>query len=390
MKKFGMIIAISQEIEGVLHAFGEVEKICEKPFETFKVLRKNAEIYVALSGAGEIASSSATQYLICSYGVCAVLNFGFVGALDKNLVCKQVVACEAAVHYEYDVSGLEKKKRGHYYENDEPYFYFDKNLLAVVKKDFPEIATVKLASGDKFICDSNIKNGLIKDFGAQICDMEGAGIVITALRNGVPAMSIKVISDNADEKSPVSFSEIAAAGTRDCAKIIVDLVYKLSEREKEKFSILQSNIENSKQHFETIASFKIDHDEHPEGIYLSHVDNGIYTYDIRFKKPNRNDFLSTASAHSIEHLFATVIRNDESVKDKVVYFGPMGCRTGFYLLLSEVKEKEAEEIIVKCFKKCLEMDEVPGSKRKECGNYLDHDIVAAKKDIKEFLNSVKK
>ena len=105
---------------------------------------------------------------------------------------------------------------------------------------------------------------------------------------------------------------------------------------------------------------------------------------------SRNDFLSTASAHSIEHLFATVIRNDESVKDKVVYFGPMGCRTGFYLLLSEVKEKEAEEIIVKCFKKCLEMDEVPGSKRKECGNYLDHDIVAAKKDIKEFLNSVKK
>ena len=74
---------------------------------------------------------------------------------------------------------------------------------------------------------------------------------------------------------------------------------------------------------ETIKSFLINHDAHPEGVYLSHAEHNIYTYDLRFKKPNAGDFLTTAAAHTVEHLSATVIRNS-AVKDKVVYFGPMG------------------------------------------------------------------
>lgn len=138
---------------------------------------------------------------------------------------------------------------------------------------------------------------------------------------------------------------------------------------------------------ETIKSFKINHDAHPEGIYLSHEENNVYTYDLRFKKPNTGDFLSTASAHSIEHMFATVIRNGP-IKDKVVYFGPMGCRTGFYLLLFDTKIEEASAVIKDCMAKSIALDEVPGSQRQECGNYLDHDIVAAKRDMAEFLQKL--
>ncbi|MDY3095156.1 MAG: S-ribosylhomocysteine lyase, partial [Eubacteriales bacterium] len=93
---------------------------------------------------------------------------------------------------------------------------------------------------------------------------------------------------------------------------------------------------------ETIKSFLINHDAHPEGVYLSHAEHNIYTYDLRFKKPNAGDFLTTAAAHTVEHLFATVIRNS-AVKDKVVYFGPMGCRTGFYLLMRSQNHERALE-----------------------------------------------
>ena len=135
---------------------------------------------------------------------------------------------------------------------------------------------------------------------------------------------------------------------------------------------------------ETIKSFLINHDAHPEGVYLSHEEHNIYTYDLRFKKPNAGDFLTTAAAHTVEHLFATVIRNS-AVKDKVVYFGPMGCRTGFYLLMLDTTLDEVKPIVKECFEKCLEMAEIPGSKRQECGNYLDHDLEGAKEEFRAFL-----
>lgn len=135
---------------------------------------------------------------------------------------------------------------------------------------------------------------------------------------------------------------------------------------------------------EKIKSFTIDHDNHGVGFYLSGESHGIYTYDLRFKKPNGGDYLSTASAHTIEHMFATVIRNGE-IKDKVVYFGPMGCRTGFYLLLTDVTYDDAMVNTIKCMKECLTLNEVPGSEKSECGNYLDHSLNGAKQEISAYL-----
>lgn len=136
---------------------------------------------------------------------------------------------------------------------------------------------------------------------------------------------------------------------------------------------------------EKINSFKLNHDTHKEGIYLSSEKNGIYTYDIRFKKPNCDDYISNPALHSIEHMFATVIRNGK-FKDNTVYFGPMGCRTGFYLLLKDIPYEQAVSEIISCFNKCLALDCVPGSKRQECGNYKEHSLEEAKKEIKEFLS----
>ena len=135
---------------------------------------------------------------------------------------------------------------------------------------------------------------------------------------------------------------------------------------------------------EKIDSFKIDHDCHPVGFYLSKQMGDIYTYDLRMKTPNGGDYLAVPALHSIEHLVATAIRNGRE-KDKVVYFGPMGCRTGCYLLLKGIPYDEAKKLLIETLKVCLEFTEVPGAKRAECGNYLEHDLEGAKREICSYL-----
>ena len=138
---------------------------------------------------------------------------------------------------------------------------------------------------------------------------------------------------------------------------------------------------------EKIDSFKIDHDRHPVGFYLSKQMGDIYTYDLRMKTPNGGDYLAVPALHSIEHLVATAIRNGRE-KDKVVYFGPMGCRTGCYLLLKGIPYDEAKKLLIETLKICLDFDEVPGAKREECGNYLEHDLAGAKREIEAYLRAL--
>lgn len=136
---------------------------------------------------------------------------------------------------------------------------------------------------------------------------------------------------------------------------------------------------------ERITSFTIDHNVLKKGFYLSRVDRNVFTYDLRFKEPNKGDYLHTAVMHTIEHLFATVVRNSEH-KDKVAYFGPMGCRTGFYLLLFDTDKDEALKLTKECVAKCLELDTIPGSKKIECGNYRSHNLAGAKKELSAYLD----
>ena len=128
-----------------------------------------------------------------------------------------------------------------------------------------------------------------------------------------------------------------------------------------------------------IASFTVNHDTLERGMYISRIDGDVVTYDIRMKKPNAGDYLNMSAAHTIEHLFATYARNSRFSKD-VLYVGPMGCRTGFYLLLRDsVKYQDAIALAQESMKFIKEYEgEIPGNTRQECGNYLDHDLQGAK------------
>lgn len=138
-----------------------------------------------------------------------------------------------------------------------------------------------------------------------------------------------------------------------------------------------------------IASFSVNHDKLEKGMYVSRIDGDVVTYDIRMKKPNSDDFLSTGAMHTFEHLFATYARNTE-FQDNIVYVGPMGCRTGFYFL---VRDKITHEQALNIVKESLEFvknfeGQIPGSTKIECGNYLDHDLKGARKiaiDMKGVL-----
>ena len=141
---------------------------------------------------------------------------------------------------------------------------------------------------------------------------------------------------------------------------------------------------------ERIASFCVDHTKLDRGMYLSRQDGDVLTWDIRMKKPNQGDYLTTGAAHTLEHLFATYARNT-ALADSVIYIGPMGCRTGFYFLVRDTVSHEAALNLVKeSFAFVRDFDgEIPGSRREECGNYLEHDLPGAKAAAEDMLEVLK-
>ena len=134
---------------------------------------------------------------------------------------------------------------------------------------------------------------------------------------------------------------------------------------------------------EKITSFTIDHIKLQPGLYVSRKDKvgseTVTTFDLRLTSPNEEPVLNTAEAHTIEHLAATYLRNEPNWKEKVLYFGPMGCRTGFYLLLTgDHDSSQALPLVLDCFRFIRDYrGEVPGASAKDCGNYLDMNLPMA-------------
>ena len=145
---------------------------------------------------------------------------------------------------------------------------------------------------------------------------------------------------------------------------------------------------------EKIASFTIDHIKLQPGIYASRKDfvgrEVITTFDLRMTSPNEEPVMNTAEVHTIEHLGATFLRNHKDFSDKVIYFGPMGCRTGFYLLLAgDYESKDIVPLITEMFIFIRDFhDEVPGASAKDCGNYLDMNLNMANWLADKYLNNV--
>ncbi len=143
-------------------------------------------------------------------------------------------------------------------------------------------------------------------------------------------------------------------------------------------------MENAKN-VRRIASFSVDHDLISEGIYVSRIDGDVTTYDMRTRKPNGGDYMDNITMHSLEHMFATYVRNSDIGGD-VIYFGPMGCRTGFYLLVRNADNTVVLDTVKTVLTKIVnEATEMFGATRKECGNYQELSLTAAKTEAARYL-----
>lgn len=145
------------------------------------------------------------------------------------------------------------------------------------------------------------------------------------------------------------------------------------------------------QNMELIQSFSVDHTRIVPGLFTSRVDHlGKYTvttYDIRLRRPNTEPAIDVAAMHSLEHIIATFLRNDPDWKDEVIYWGPMGCLTGFYLILKGSRTpRELSRLMFRAFRYVDEVQEVPGAAPVNCGNYLMHNLAMAKWYAEEFAD----
>ena len=138
-----------------------------------------------------------------------------------------------------------------------------------------------------------------------------------------------------------------------------------------------------------IASFSVDHDVIGEGIYVSRIDGDVTTYDLRTRRPNMGEYMDNLTMHSVEHMFATFVRSSE-ISDRVIYFGPMGCQTGFYLLVRDADNREVLSVVKSVLDRIVKHGgEMFGATRKECGNYKNLDLKAAKDECERYLAVLK-
>ncbi|MDE6302457.1 MAG: 5'-methylthioadenosine/S-adenosylhomocysteine nucleosidase [Clostridia bacterium] len=212
--RIGIITAMASEMKPIYKKLGTV--VAESVIHGVRVSQiKLGEhtLYLATGGVGEICAAMTVQMLVDLFDVETVLNFGFVGTLRKDIKVSELVIADRVCHYQFDTSAIDGTKVGQYFENDDIYFYLDDSLitrvLAAIGKPMRRVA---VASGDVFIASAEQKQRLTEEFDCDICEMELAALAIACKRNNIPLVSIKVVSDGADEGAPLSFDEIVKKG----------------------------------------------------------------------------------------------------------------------------------------------------------------------------------
>ena len=171
---------------------------------------------------------------------------------------------------------------------------------------------------------------------------------------------------------------------QECADILTTFFKNLRNKENKNDKNIKENNE-----MERIDSFNVDHTKLLRGMYISRIDGDVVTYDIRTRRPNVEEVMENAAIHTVEHLFATYVRNS-SLKNNIIYFGPMGCRTGFYFLTTGITHAEALKLTQEALEFISKFEgDVPGVSAIECGNYRDHDLDGAKKEAADQVEILK-
>lgn len=224
MKRIGLIVAC--EMNALHRRYGAPEQVL--PFAAYSVLKYTVngnELFVVESGMGEIAAAAATQMLICCCKVDLLMNFGVVGGLTEEISRHRICIVKSVVHYPMDFSQADPGMTpGRYPEYPSIYIPTDESLLHFALTHQPDLCAVVCASGDKFIGDPAEKAALHRDFGADICEMEAAGILFTCNRNHVPCLLLKMVSDGLTGGAQEFFDTFEAASDA-CVALLDELLH---------------------------------------------------------------------------------------------------------------------------------------------------------------------
>ena len=241
--RIGIVTAMVEETVPIITKLGGV--VAEDNIAGVRIVQIEAgghTVYLANSGIGEIRAALAVQLLVDLFDIEVVLNFGFVGSLTGSLLVGETVIAGRAVHHQFDLSAVDGTPAGEYDGRGTVFFETDREIADRFLAALPSpLRVVTVASGDKFVGDRETKKRLRDEFGADICEMELAGICLAAERNGIPVFSLKVVerngipvfslkvvSDAADESAPVSFAEVVGKGLTEYEKLLPELLGALS------------------------------------------------------------------------------------------------------------------------------------------------------------------
>ena len=225
MKTIGMVVAMQKEIVPFLESQKvEVENVDRKDFSVIKFRVGNNNIICVRSGIGEIYASAATQTLIGEYKADLVINFGVCGSLSREIKTGEVVLVKGVVHYDFDLTPIANVRLGQYPGYSSEVISTDEELRKKVKEIMPGVKEVICASADKFVADEKIKERLLRSFGAEICEMESAGVALTCYNAGVPVLIVKAVSDG--EGGAEEYKKTVDTS----AKAYIGLINKLSEK----------------------------------------------------------------------------------------------------------------------------------------------------------------
>ncbi len=226
MKRIGLIVAV--EMEAGLQQYGKAEVMEQPGYSLLKYSAPGYTLLVLHCGVGEIAAAAGTQLLISRFDVDVVVNFGVVGGLTPEMGKTRVCAVEKVVHYDFDTSEADGWEVGRYEGYESRYIPADRELLSIARQVAPELKPVVCASGDKFVGDPEKKRALHRDFGADICEMEAAGILLTCNRNRVPCLMIKAVSDGIEGGAEEFKSEILRS-SKLCLEITDRIIHSINQ-----------------------------------------------------------------------------------------------------------------------------------------------------------------
>ncbi len=222
MKKIGVIAAMEKELLPLLSGVGKTERIAEFPYAVSRIATGERELYFTQSDIGEIYAAAATQHLISAFGCQEIWNFGVVGGLTDQMDYNHLAAVERVVHYAFDLTAIDPVEKGQYYPQKSRYISADAQLLARANALLGLTQGVTLASADKFVADASEKEQIAKEFEADICDMEGAGIALICEKNKVPFLMVKAVSDTKNDGA--RFDELVQGACQGFATVLQKLV----------------------------------------------------------------------------------------------------------------------------------------------------------------------